>query len=82
MIQQAPIAAIDYPESDGKPLSDNTKQFELITTLQGNLDVLVPDFVAGNLLWYPVEGRRDISKSPDVMVGGGRPKGHRRSYRQ
>ena len=36
---QAPII---YPESDGKPLSDNTKQFELITVIQGNIDSLVP----------------------------------------
>jgi len=51
-------------------------------TLQGNLDALVPDFVAGNLLWYPVEGRPYISVAPDVMVALGRPKGDRRSYLQ
>ncbi len=51
-------------------------------TLQGNLDALVPDFVAGNWLWYPVEGRPYISVAPDVMVALGRPKGDRRSYLQ
>ena len=76
---QAPII---YPESDGKPLSDNTKQFELITVIQGNIDSLVPDFVAGNLSWFPVEKETTINVAPDVMVVFGRPKGHRRSYRQ
>ena len=81
MIQniQAPII---YPESDGKPLSDNTKQFELITVIQGNIDSLVPDFVAGNLSWFPVEKQTNLNVAPDVMVVFGRPKGHRRSYRQ
>lgn len=32
-------------------------------------------FVAGDLLWYPVEGNNAISCAPDVMVVFGRPKG-------
>jgi Uma2 family endonuclease len=79
-------SAIEYPDSDGKPMSDNTKQFEWIATLKGNIDALLsqrPDvFVAGDLLWYPVEGRPDIRAAPDVLVAFGRPKGHRGSYRQ
>ena len=82
MIQQISAPPIIYPESDGKPLSDNTKQFELITVIQGNLDTLVPDFVAGNLSWFPIEKQTGINVAPDVMVVLGRPKGHRRSYRQ
>ena len=82
MIQQISAPPIIYPESDGKPLSDNTKQFELITVIQGNIDTLVPDFVAGNLSWFPVEKQTGINVAPDVMVVLGRPKGHRRSYRQ
>jgi Uma2 family endonuclease len=39
-------------------------------------------FVAADLLWYPVEGRPDISQAPDVMVIFGRPKGDRLSYLQ
>ncbi len=39
-------------------------------------------FVAGDLLWYPVEGRPDIRVAPDVFVVFGRPKGDRGSYRQ
>jgi hypothetical protein len=55
-------------------------------TIQGNLDALFRDrddvFVAGDLLWYPVEGRPDIRRAPDVLVAFGRPKGDRGSYRQ
>jgi len=39
-------------------------------------------FVAGDLLWYPVEGDSTIRTAPDTMVVFGRPKGHRSSYRQ
>lgn len=63
-------------------MSDNTKQFAWIMLLQGNLDALRPDFVAGDHLWYPVEGRPDIRVAPDVYVAIGRPKGHRGSYQQ
>lgn len=89
----APIApappfkpALIYPESDGKPMADNTKQFEYITTIKHGLDKLFAQsptvFVAGDLLWYPVEGNPRIAAAPDVMVAFGRPKGDRRSYLQ
>ena len=75
-----------YPDSDGQPMADNTIQFECIVTIKGNLELLFanhPDvFVAGDLLWYPVEGNAEIRQAPDVMVVFGRPKGHRRSYKQ
>ncbi len=75
-----------YPESDGQPMADNTKQFRWIVTIQGGLDALFKDdpnvFVAGDLLWYPVEGDNTICKAPDVMIVFGRPKGDRGSYQQ
>jgi Uma2 family endonuclease len=79
-------ATIVYPDSDGMPMADNTQQFRAIVTIQGNLDSLFRPradvFVAGDLLWYPVEGRPDIRRAPDAMVVFGRPKGDRGSYRQ
>ena len=39
-------------------------------------------FVAGDLLWYPVEGDSTIRVAPDIMVIFGRPKGYRGSYMQ
>ena len=84
-----PIATqkdIIYPDSDGKPMADNTKQFRYIVTIQGGLDALFQNdpnvFVAGDLLWYPVEGSNTICTAPDVMVVFGRPKGDRGSYQQ
>jgi Uma2 family endonuclease len=75
-----------YPECDGKPMADNTKQWRWIATLKGNIEALFasrPDvFVAGDLLWYPVEGEPGVRIAPDVLVVFGRPKGDRGSYRQ
>ncbi len=77
---------IIYPESDGQPMADNTLQFRWIVTLQGNLDAqFLTDpnvFVAGDLLWYPVEGNNTIRIAPDALVVFGRPKGDRGSYLQ
>lgn len=81
MVSQAttPNTEIVYPDSDGKPMADNTKQFRWIVTIKENLELIFanqPDvFVAGDLLWYPVEGSRTICQAPDVMVVFGRPKG-------
>src|SRR5262245_3895041 len=77
---------IVYPESDGKPMADNTRQFRWIQVLAGNLMALYGDrqdvFVAGDLLWYPVKGAPKVVNAPDVMVVFGRPRGDRGSYRQ
>lgn len=81
--EQQPVI---YPESDGKPMADNTKQFRWIVTIKENLERLFAAdetvFVAGDLLWYPVEGNNGICQAPDVMVAFGRPKGDRGSYQQ
>ncbi len=75
-----------YPDSDGQPMADNTKQFRWIVLIKENLEYLFLQdenvFVAGDLLWYPVEGRPDIRVAPDVLIVLGRPKGDRGSYRQ
>ena len=77
---------VHYPESDGKPMADNTVQFRWIVTLKESLEVLFADdpsvFVAGNILWYPVEGDPKTRQGPDVLVAFGRPKGERGSYQQ
>ena len=75
-----------YPERDGKPMSDNTKQGRWIHILYGNLCALLADradaFVASDNLWYPVEGKPEERQAPDVYVAFGRPKGDRGSYMQ
>jgi Uma2 family endonuclease len=77
---------IKYPDSDGQPIADNTKQFHWIVTIKENLELLFSDdpnvFIAGDLLWYPVEGNNQLCQAADVMVVFGRPKGDRGSYQQ
>jgi len=89
MIQQRPSqtqTTIIYSDTDGQPMADNTRQFQWIVTIKENLDLLFADnsnvFVAGDLLWYPIEGNNTIRRAPDVMVVFGRPKGYRGSYQQ
>jgi Uma2 family endonuclease len=77
---------IVYPDSDGKPMADNTKQLRWMVVLFGNLTALFRDrpdvFVAADLLWYPLEGSPEVRTAPDVLVVFGRPKGDRGSYKQ
>lgn len=88
MVQLQPSATSEviYPERDGQPMSDNTKQFRWIVIFKENLEWLFAAepavFVAGDLLWYPVEGDNKTRQAPDVMVVLGRPKGDRGSYQQ
>lgn len=72
-----------YPDSDNQPMASDTEQYRWIVIIQQNLDWLLSDaFVAGDLFWYPIEGRADIVVAPDVMVTLGRPKSKRSSYKQ
>ncbi len=88
MIAKTPVleTRVTYPESDGQPMADNTRQFRWIVTLEGGIEALFRDnpnvFVAGDLFWYPKEGHPEIRHAPDVMVVFGRPKGDRDSYMQ
>ncbi|MEA5470010.1 Uma2 family endonuclease [Spirulina sp. 06S082] len=98
MVQQLQSLSIEdellYPDSDGKPLADNTIQLRLIFTIKGGLDALFKDrtdvFIAADLFWYPVrltkqqilEQEEPQRQAPDVMVVLGRPKGDRGSYMQ
>lgn len=78
--------SVIYPDQDGKSMADNTTQFRWIVLIKENLELLFADqenvFVAGDLLWYPVQNNNKIRQAPDVMVVMGRPKGERGSYKQ
>ena len=72
-----------YPDSDGLPMAENTLQYEWIVLMVENFRaLLVNDFVAGDVFWYPVEGHPEIRVAPDLVVALGRPPGHRSSYMQ
>ena len=75
-----------FPDSDRQLMADNTEQFSWIVLIKENLEILFADrpdvFVAGDLLWYPVQSQLISPMAPDAMVVFGRPKGRRGSYRQ
>jgi Uma2 family endonuclease len=85
---QAPIEPqLFYPDSDGKPMADNTVQYRWIVRLVANLKYLFKEqtvFVAGDLLWYPQQVTVPPAprQAPDAMVVFGRPPGERGSYKQ
>ncbi|HLP92339.1 MAG TPA: Uma2 family endonuclease [Nostocaceae cyanobacterium] len=89
MVAQPPAPTqteIIYPDSDGQPIANDTEQFRWILVIQQNVDWLFANdpnvFVAGDLFWYPIEGKNNIVTAPDIMVVFGRPKGKRLSYLQ
>jgi Uma2 family endonuclease len=87
MVQTPVNPQLLYPDSDGKPMADNTVQYDWIVRLVANLKHLFQGqtvFVAGDLLWYPrqVQAPPAPSQAPDVMVVIGRPPGDRGSYKQ
>ncbi|MFN6560336.1 MAG: Uma2 family endonuclease [Nostoc sp. ChiSLP01] len=75
-----------YPDSDGKPMAENTEQYRWIVLIKENLEILYANnnnvLIVGDLLWYPVRSQLITPTAPDIMVVFGRPKGKRRSYRQ
>jgi Uma2 family endonuclease len=85
-LSMLPRGTIVYPNSDRKPLAENTKQARWIFTLYGNLSALFRHaadvFVAADNLWYPVVGEPEVCTAPDVYVAFGRPKRDRGSYKQ
>ena len=76
---------IDYPDSDGVPVSDNTWQAEWIARLMWNAACLFKKrddvFVASDHLIYPVKGQPKIRFAPDAYVAFGVRKRHRGSYK-
>jgi Uma2 family endonuclease len=89
MVQSPSAPDTLYPDSDGQPMADNTKQYNWIVRLVSNLKVLLKDqtaFVAGDLLWYPIQvtdpSQAVPCQAPDAMVVLGRPAGDRGSYKQ
>ncbi|WP_165220327.1 Uma2 family endonuclease [Aquisphaera insulae] len=81
-----PLNEVVYPDSDGRPMAENTRQFKWIVVIKENLEILYRKkddvFIAGDLFWYAEKGNNQARTAPDVMVVFGRPKGDRGSYRQ
>ena len=67
-----PPDAIDYPDSDGRPMAENDWQRAVIVHTLGVLEARYADradvYVSGDLLIYYEEGNPRVSVVPDVFV--------------
>jgi Uma2 family endonuclease len=74
-----------YPDSDGKPMADNPKQWDYIALIKNGFEVLFQDrpdvFVGGDQLWYAEKGNPKERLAPDTLIAFGRPKGYRGAYK-
>ncbi|MDE0446401.1 MAG: Uma2 family endonuclease [Spirochaetaceae bacterium] len=78
----APVA-VEYPDSDGKPLPDSDFQFDDLIYARERLRIYYRHddvYVGGNLLIYYEQGNPRASVAPDVFVVLGVPNHKRRSY--
>ena len=61
-----------YPESDGRPMAENTEQYDWLVKIKENLEILFADredvFVAGDLLWYSPGQRPPRKGRPAARV--------------
>ena len=78
-------AAVEYPDSDGKPMAENDAQRAAIMYGIGALELWFADredvYVSGDLLIYYVEGDPRKSVAPDVFVVFGAEARERRTYK-
>ena len=78
-------AAVEYPESDGKPMAETDVHARAMIDVRAMLENrFAPDpdvYVSGNLLLYYEEGDPTESVAPDVFVVRGVAKGWRRVYK-
>ena len=80
-----PPVAIDYPESDGKPLAENDAQLHAIHYAFGALRLYFSDrpdaYISADLLIYYEEGNPRVSVAPDTFVVFGVEDRMRRNYK-
>jgi Uma2 family endonuclease len=78
-------AAVEYPESDGRPMADSDEarklMVEVIETLEEAFAARPDVYVSGNLLVYYEEGNPKKCPAPDVLVAFGVEKRDRGTYK-
>lgn len=81
---QVATVAIEYPETDGKPMAETDVHAHLMIELRAALEAYFRHdpqvYVSGNLLLYYEEGNPRKNVAPDVFVVRGVPKHERRVY--
>lgn len=82
---QIQVAEIEYPESDGKPMTETDVHYRVMIALRFALEERYREddrvYVAGNLMMYYQEGNLHACLSPDVFVAFGISKRERRVYK-
>lgn len=81
-----PIAAVEYPDEDGKPMAEGDAQRKALTYCTETLNLYFRSrrsdvYVAGNLFIYYEQGNPASVIAPDVFVVFGVNSGDRRSYK-
>ena len=81
---ERPVAAVEYPSSDGKPVAEGDFQLTVLSYAREALRIHFRErenvYVAANLLIYYREGDVDARVAPDVFVVVGAPSHDRMSY--
>ena len=71
-------AAVEYPESDGKPMAETETHlratFDVLASLWARYGRRVDVYVGGDLMVYYWDGTKERSVSPDVFVAFGCPR--------
>lgn len=82
---RGPAERIEYPESDGKPMSETDihrdVMLDLIERLKARYAGREDVYVSGNLLVYYAEGKPKKCLAPDCFVVFGVPAGRRRTFK-
>ncbi len=64
-----PPPDIEYPDTDGEPMANNTIQAQMMMTFQENLEAMFRHydevFIAIDLFWYPVNGN-NMERTPPI----------------
>ena len=81
---ERPVAAVEYPSSDGKPVAESDFQLTVLTYAREALRIHFRErenvYVAANLLIYYREGDAEVRVAPDVFVVVGASSHERMSY--
>ncbi|ACC78928.1 Uma2 family endonuclease [Nostoc punctiforme] len=84
-VEYIPVAPIEYPDEDGKPMAEGDIQCSYLTYARNVLRIYFqnhPDvYVAGNLFIYYEKGYPESVVAPDVFVVFGVENRDRRSYK-
>lgn len=85
IVEYYPIAPVEYPEDDGKPMAESDQARYYLTyateVLKVHFQHLSDAYISGNLFIYYEKGNPESVVAPDVFVVFGIDNHQRRSYK-